>query len=224
MFSIPNTKSPGPDGYSSGFFKSTWQLIGGLVKEAIQYFFQKRKMPPFLAETKLILLPEVQNPTHTRDFRQISYYNVLYKCVAKLLCLRLKAVLPHLIHQNHGAFVKDRELLFNILTCQDLVRGYNRKGISPRCIMKIDLYKAFDSVHWQCLKELLTHMKFPPLFISWVMEYITSLSYRVDVNGQIRDIFKGGRGLKQGDPLSPCLLYTSPSPRDGLLSRMPSSA
>ena len=25
-------------------------------------------------------------------------------------------------------------------------------------------------------------------------------------------------------PLSPCLLYTSPSPRDGLLSRMPSSA
>ena len=26
------------------------------------------------------------------------------------------------------------------------------------------------------------------------------------------------------DPLKPCLLYTSPSPRDGLLSRMPSSA
>ena len=30
-----------------------------------------------------------------------------------------------------------------------------------------------------------------------------------------------------GDPMiqaKPCLLYTSPSPRDGLLSRMPSSA
>ena len=26
------------------------------------------------------------------------------------------------------------------------------------------------------------------------------------------------------DPHDPCLLYTSPSPRDGLLSRMPSSA
>ena len=26
------------------------------------------------------------------------------------------------------------------------------------------------------------------------------------------------------DALKPCLLYTSPSPRDGLLSRMPSSA
>ena len=29
--------------------------------------------------------------------------------------------------------------------------------------------------------------------------------------------------LEQGDNV-PCLLYTSPSPRDGLLSRMPSSA
>ena len=31
-------------------------------------------------------------------------------------------------------------------------------------------------------------------------------------------------GSLTGDQYSTCLLYTSPSPRDGLLSRMPSSA
>ena len=31
-------------------------------------------------------------------------------------------------------------------------------------------------------------------------------------------------GIKDVDKNIPCLLYTSPSPRDGLLSRMPSSA
>ena len=31
-------------------------------------------------------------------------------------------------------------------------------------------------------------------------------------------------GAKVRISVSPCLLYTSPSPRDGLLSRMPSSA
>ena len=30
--------------------------------------------------------------------------------------------------------------------------------------------------------------------------------------------------VKEGDVIDGCLLYTSPSPRDGLLSRMPSSA
>ena len=33
-----------------------------------------------------------------------------------------------------------------------------------------------------------------------------------------------GNALDDGSPNNGCLLYTSPSPRDGLLSRMPSSA
>jgi len=35
IFSIPNTKSPGPDGFSSGFFKTTWHITGRLVIDAI---------------------------------------------------------------------------------------------------------------------------------------------------------------------------------------------
>ena len=134
---------------------------------------------------------------------------MLYKCVAKLLSMRLKAILPHLIHQNQGAFIKDRELLFNILTCQDIVRGHNRKGLSQRCIMKIDLQKAFDSVHWQFLKELIDHLRFPSQFLAWILECITSVTYRVHVNGQAGAIFKGGRGMKRGGPLSPLLFVLS---------------
>ena len=38
------------------------------------------------------------------------------------------------------------------------------------------------------------------------------------------DLFIGGWIAKRADEINFCLLYTSPSPRDGLLSRMPSSA
>lgn len=148
IFLIPNLKSPGPDEFSSGFFKSTWHITGTLVCNVIQQFFQSSRIPPFLGQTKLILLPKVPNPTQAKDFRPISYCSVIYKCIAKLICSRLKEVLAHLVQQPQGAFVKGRELLFNVLICQDIVRGYTRKGISPRCIMKINLHKAFDSVHW----------------------------------------------------------------------------
>ena len=40
---------------------------------------------------------------------------------------------------------------------------------------------------------------------------------------KFRDLFKYAKDLN-ADALITCLLYTSPSPRDGLLSRMPSSA
>jgi len=206
MFSIPNTKSPGPDGFNSGFFKATWPITREFVREVIQHFFSTSTMPSFLGETKLVLHPKVPNPTNAREFRPISCCNVIYKSIAKLLCVRLKEVLPSLIHQNQGACVKERELLFNILIFQDSARGYSRQGVSPRCIMKIDLQKAFDSIHGVFLRELLYHLKFPTHFTKWIMACISSVTYRLNISGQQGDSFVGGKALSKETLYPYCFL------------------
>jgi len=127
LFSIPSHKSPGPDGYNSGFYKACWDDIGPLVCAAIKEFFSSGPLPSFYGLTKLILLPKISNPEKAKDFRPISCCNVIYKCITKLLCSRLKEVLPHIIDARQGPFVKGRELVFNVLICQDLARGYQRK-------------------------------------------------------------------------------------------------
>jgi len=71
--------------------------------------------------------------------------------------------------------------------------------------MKVDVHKAFDSVHWGFIRELLDSLKFPTQFTKWVMACISSVSYTILVNGVQGEAFEGGRGLKQGDPLSPLL-------------------
>ena len=53
--------------------------------------------------------------------------------------------------------------------------------------------------------------------------YPTPLRY-AHVTGWFSYYSQAGIERTQNDVLSGCLLYTSPSPRDGLLSRMPSSA
>ena len=105
-------------------------------------------MPTYISDTKIVLIPKVENPQNVSEFRPISCCNVIYKVISKLLCMTLKEVLPSIIDQSQGAFIKGRELLYNVLICQDIVRGYQRKHISPGCIHKIDLQKAFDSVYW----------------------------------------------------------------------------
>ena len=45
LFSIPNTTSPGPNGYNSGFYKVSWHKIGPLVCEAMRDFFSTGRMP-----------------------------------------------------------------------------------------------------------------------------------------------------------------------------------
>ena len=48
------------------------------------------------------------------------------------------------------------------------------------------------------------------------------LGLKLDLNYNFK--VEGFKQVVQALSPSPCLLYTSPSPRDGLLSRMPSSA
>ena len=71
--------------------------------------------------------------------------------------------------------------------------------------MKIDLRKAYDSVHWECVEKILASLNFPPTFITWIMAYISTPTFKIHMNGATFDRFEGGRGLRQGDPLLPLL-------------------
>lgn len=49
-------------------------------------------------------------------------------------------------------------------------------------------------------------MGFSDRWVRKVMKFVTSVSYRVRVNGELTEAFNAARGLRQGDPLSPYLL------------------
>lgn len=62
MFQIDCNKSPGPDGYGSGFFRSTWDVIGQDITEAILEFFGNGKLLKQVNATNIALIPKVHIP------------------------------------------------------------------------------------------------------------------------------------------------------------------
>ncbi|XP_038994730.1 uncharacterized protein LOC120118853 [Hibiscus syriacus] len=147
IFSQGNEKAPGPDGYSPLFFKKTWPVVGKEVIEAITFFFKESYIFPAFNATTIALVPKILNPNKVSDFRPISCCSVIYKAITKIIVTRMTHFLPKIISSNQSAFVKGRSIIDNTLLAQEIVKGYGRKSISPRRALKIDLQKAFDSIH-----------------------------------------------------------------------------
>lgn len=64
MWQIGGDKAPGPDGYSSQFFKDTWDIVRDDICDAVLDFFNKGKMLKQLNTTTITLIPKVKNPTN----------------------------------------------------------------------------------------------------------------------------------------------------------------
>ncbi|GFZ07066.1 hypothetical protein Acr_19g0000030 [Actinidia rufa] len=191
LFSIGDDKAPGPDGYSSCFFKSAWSIVGPDVCAAVKEFFVSGKILKQLNHAVIALVPKTASASRVEEFRPIACCNVIYKVISKILAARLSPILESLIDPGQSAFVPNRSMVENIYMVQELLRKYCWNRISPRCIMKVDLRKAYDTVNWNFLEDVLSGLGFPALFIQWIMQCVSTTSYSISINGSLHGFFKG---------------------------------
>jgi hypothetical protein len=85
-----------------------------------------------------------------------------------------------------------------------VARRINRRK-QTGVLLKLDISRAFDSISWSFLFEVLRHLGFGLLFLKWVATLLYTANTRVVVNGEPGGRFAHARGLRQGDPTSPML-------------------
>nr|XP_016462767.1 PREDICTED: uncharacterized protein LOC107785889 [Nicotiana tabacum] len=72
----------------------------------------------------------------------------------------------------------------NIIMSHELVKGYGRKNIFPRCMLKIDMQKAYF-VKWVYIEQVMKLLGFLEVFVKWIMACIRIGSYSVLINGTV---------------------------------------
>jgi mannosylglycoprotein endo-beta-mannosidase len=202
---MPANKSPGPNGFSWDFYQTCWSIVKDDVRAALQsIFLGKGQNFGRLNGALLTLLPKKDGAVDLKDFRPISLVHSFSKLLAKIIALRLGPRMPELVDANQSAFVRGRCIHDNFVLVQQSARALFRAKV-PSLLLKLDVAKAFDSVSWPFLVSVLRQRGFGPRLIGWIILLLSTARTRVVVNGSPGEPFAHGRGLRQGDPISPLL-------------------
>ncbi|XP_071731598.1 uncharacterized protein [Rutidosis leptorrhynchoides] len=199
-----SSKAPGPDGFNLRFFKKFWDIIKEDVLNAISWFWEKGEFSKGCNASFVTLSPKKSDPITLSDYRPISLISSYYKIVAKILSNRLRKVIPKLIGSEQSAFLRERYILDGVLIANesiDFLKIHKKRSL----IFKVDFEKAFDSLNWDFLLEVMSCMGFGTRWCDWIRGCLKSASISVLINGSPTREFSMGRGVRQGDPLSPFL-------------------
>ncbi|GJV39876.1 RNA-directed DNA polymerase, eukaryota, reverse transcriptase zinc-binding domain protein [Tanacetum coccineum] len=169
-------KSPGLDGFTFGFYRHFWSTI------------------------------EIVNPdaNMVKDFRPISLIGSIYKIIAKILTNRLVGVLGDIVNEVQSAFISERQILDGPFILNEIMQWCRRRK-KQSLIFKVDFEKAYDSVRWDFLDDILVKFGFGIKWRGWIQNCLNSSKGSILVNGSPTEEFQFYKGLKQGDPLSPFL-------------------
>ena len=116
LMNMKNDKSTGTDRFTSGLFKFFWKDIGHFLLRTTCYSFEKGKLSVTQKQGIITILPKGNKLRELlKNWRPLSLLNEPYKVLSSDLAIRLKDVLPFVIH----------------------VERYNNK-ILPRMVSKIN--------------------------------------------------------------------------------------
>ena len=202
---LNSDKAPGPDGFPIAFWIFSWDFVKKEVLGFFKEFHDHSRFVKNLNATFLVLIPKKQTVEDFKDLRPISLVGGLYKILAKVLANRIKRVLHKVISKSQNAFVKDRQILDAVLIANELVDSTLRRK-KQGMVCKLDIEKAYDSISWEFLNQVMGRMGFGNRWLSWIKWCISTASFSVLFNGSPAGFFPSSKGLRQGDPLSPISL------------------
>lgn len=155
-----NDKTPGNDGFTKEFYEAFFDLLGTAFLESFDAGFKNEQLSVSQKRGIISLIPKDENNLTTlSNWRPITLLNVDYKIFTKVIAKRIELVLPKLIHSDQTGFIKGRHIGQNVRLLEDILEYTDIKKI-PGIPLFIDFEKAFDTIEWPFIQNVLERFNF----------------------------------------------------------------
>ena len=210
--SLKTSTAPGPDGYSSLYYKKFAPLLAPHLKNLFNHILEGNTFPREMLLANLSLIPK-PNKDHSlpQNYRPISVLNNDLKIFGRILADRLAKVISPLIHIDQSGFIPNRQITDNIRLVTNVIQDANLHS-RQTCLLSLDIHKAFDSVSWSYLNHILPRFGILGRFLQGFNALYSSPQTRIRLPGINSEFFSLGRGTRQGCPLSPLLFALAIEP------------
>jgi len=151
---MDSNKAPGPDGFTARFLQVCWPIIKRDLHKMVIKSKKCHKIGGITNSAFLALIPKEKGALSFDRFRLISLCNIGYKTITKAITNWLKGILPTIIPENQGGFIKGRHITENIILVQEAIHSsmhQREKGM----VVKLDLENSFDRVRHEFLFQVM---------------------------------------------------------------------
>lgn len=203
----PTGSAPGPDGITFEFYKRFSAILAPALAILYNSCRAAGSFPLSFRQTHIILLPKRGDLASLANWRPISLSDCDIKILTRVLTYRMQSVSQHCIHATQTGFIRGRSIFDNIHAIHlALQSGMINPAQYSGALLLLDQQKAYDRVDRGYLDRCLERFGIGPGFRSWVAMMGDEAQAAVRVGTSLSGWVPVGKGLRQGDPLSP-LLY-----------------
>ena len=201
--SLQNNKASGVDNISAEILKCPDLL--DLAWRFIFYCYKSKTVPAEWHTSMIVPVFKKGDSSSCNNYRGIALMSVYAKLYNRILFVRLRDTLEKHLRPNQNGFRPLRSTAQQVLALRRLIEETSSTQTGKLAAIFIDFSKAFDSVDWNYIENILLAYDVPKALVDAVMSLYYGAQASVKVGSSLSEPFDLGVGVLQGDTLAPYL-------------------